>query len=196
MQMIDSDDLNPECDRPDRLIPPPCPAWGVFVIDPESNTVMHWPEGELAAHIAVSFPLTQARLEQAVAVTTQLPDLSPPFSAEDGDIVTTDLGDKKLEGILAHGVRTVLYRKKGDSLEGARLIRIHEVWTAPDMNLIVRVIDGEPGGVETVWGLEKISLQPDSFLFQPPAGYAMQHATTDRWTVHDFEYLESWFSKN
>lgn len=63
------------------------------------------------------------------------------------------------------------------------------------MNLIVRVIDGDPNGVETVWGLEKITLQPDSDLFQPPEGYAMQHLTTDQWAIHDFEDLGSWFSE-
>lgn len=110
------------------LIPPPCPAWSVFVIDPVAYTVIHWVEGELADHTAISFPLIQSRLEEAVAVTTQLPDLPPGFSAEDGEVNTLDLGNKEVEGILAHGVRTELHRKKSDSPEGAHLTRIHEVW--------------------------------------------------------------------
>jgi len=46
-----------------------------------------------------------------------------------------------------------------------------------------------------MWGLRKISLSADPALFQPPADYEAQHRKSDQYTVHDFEYLDSWFSK-
>jgi hypothetical protein len=176
----------------------------VFVIDPVAHTVAHWPEGERAGHAAVDFPLTEARLEQAADLTTALPGLGPDFTDEDGKVSTVDLGDRKIEGVAAHGVRwTLLYDANQDGKTMQRT-RIHEVWTSAEMQLIVRVIDGDPSGEESIWGLEKISLEPDPALFQPPDGYEMEHRTPAqllRWGVsgdlfeHDFEHLKSWFAK-
>jgi hypothetical protein len=61
--------------------------------------------------------------------------------------------------------------------------------------LIVRVTDGDPNGVETVWGLNKISTSPDPALFKAPDGYKVQHQGSTVWAAHDFEYLETWFEK-
>jgi len=74
--------------------------------------------------------------------------------------------------------------------------RIHEVWASAEMQIIVRVIDGDPNGEETVWGLEKISLAPDGALFRPPEGYDMTHREySDLWAAGDFEKLKTWFEK-
>ena len=43
MQIMD--EISSECDRPTMRIPPPCPSWSVFVIDPNSRLVTHWPDG-------------------------------------------------------------------------------------------------------------------------------------------------------
>ncbi|MGH9606222.1 MAG: hypothetical protein ACRD3N_11055 [Terracidiphilus sp.] len=194
MQVIYSDDLQPECDHLEMPVPPVCPAWSIFVIDPVAHTVAHWVEGELGAHVWIDFPLSEARLEEAARDTGELPDLAPVFSDQDGKVSEVDLGDRSIEGIQAHGVRWTL--RYGANQDGKTVwrTRIHEVWASPEMKLIVRVVDGDPHGVETVWGLKKISLSPDPALFQPPADYAIQHSKTD-WGVYDFRYLESWFSK-
>jgi len=71
------------------------------------------------------------------------------------------------------------------------------------MQLIVRVIDGDPNGEETVWGLEKISAAADASLFQPPNGYQVQDHCMDRrmspqcdgLTQSDFEVLHQWFAE-
>ena len=72
--------------------------------------------------------------------------------------------------------------------------RIHEVWTSVPMQLIIRVIDGDPNGEERVWGLEKVSLAPDLELFRPPGGYEMEHRSADE-NDGDYEYLKTWFEK-
>lgn len=196
MQMIHSDRLLPECDHLDLLVPPVCPVWGVFVIDPVAHTVTHWPEGVRAGRASVDFPLFETRLEETAHATAELPEVPPDFTDEDGRVTTADLGDQMIEGIQAHGIRSTLqYTKRGDSGQKINVTRIHEVWTAPEMKLIVRVIDGDPTGVETLWGLEKVSLAPDPSLFQPPADYEKEHRHSDEGTIYDFEYLETWFSK-
>lgn len=84
MQVIDSDALPAECDRLDIRVPPPCPSWSVFVVDPVAHTMAHWPEGEFGAHVAVDFPLVPERLEEAVELTSTLPALGPDSTEEDG----------------------------------------------------------------------------------------------------------------
>jgi hypothetical protein len=201
MQIIHTNDLPAACDRPDLQVPPVCPGWGAFVIDPVEHTVAHWVEGEIAGKAVADFPLTEARLEEVAGDTSSLPDVKPDCSEDDGEVTEADLGDKTLEGIRVHGVRSTLrYEATQDGRPVYRL-RIHEVWTSEEMQLIVRVIDGDPKGEETVWDFEDVSLDPDPSLFrppdayQPPNGYGTHHNRTDFGTAEDFEALQSWFAK-
>lgn len=193
MQVIHNDDLDPECDRLDLLSPPPCPAWGVFVVNPVAHKVTHWVDGELASHGAVDFPLTPARLEEAAESTSKMPDLGPDFTDEDGAVSILDMGDKDIEGIQAHGTRWTLHYDANRDGQTVKRTRIHEIWASPPMQLVVRVIDGDPDGEETVRGLEKISLAPEPSLFRPPDRFRMQHQHADHYTDDDFEDLKSWF---
>jgi hypothetical protein len=203
MQVIHSDQLQSECDRLDLPAPPVCPSWDVFVIDPVAHTVTHWPAGEFGAHRAVDFPLSLQRLQETSDVTASLPALGPDFTEEDGKMRTFDLGDREIEGVQAHGVRWTLdYDANDQAGRTVHRTRIHEVWTSAEMQLIVRVIDGDPNGGETMWGLEKISLAPDDALFRPPDDYEMQHRMSAQWAgrvdqfVHqDFEFLHEWFAE-
>jgi hypothetical protein len=195
MQKI-GDELLPECDQLKQHDPPPCPAWGIFVIDPVARTDTHWLEGERAYHGAVAIPLSQDQLEEAAHVTSEMPELAPDIDTDASSVTTMDLGNKTIEGILAHGVRTTVIYPVGHTTNKAPVTWIHEAWIAPEMKLIVRVVEGYPSGEETVWGLERISLSPDSALFQPPGDYELQHRKNSiPWTGHDFETLKAWFAK-
>ncbi len=200
VESMPSGDLLPDCDRLDLLVPPVCPVWSVFVIDPVAHMITHWNEGERHCPDAVDLPLTEARLEQAADLTTTLPGLGPDFTDEDGKVSTVDLGDREIEGVAAHGVRwTPRYDANQDG-QTVQRTRIHEAWTSAEMQLIIRVIDGDPKGVESIWGLEKISLSPAPALFQPPDGYQIQHRTPAQhslgdFSMYDFEHLKSWFEK-
>jgi hypothetical protein len=146
--------------------------------------------------------LTPERLQDAANATTVLPSLKPDFNDEDGKMSTVDLGDRTIDGVFAHGVRwTLLYDVNQDG-QAIQRTRIHELWTSEEMQLVVRVIDGDPSGEETVWGLEKVSLSPDAALFRPPDDYEMQHrrsdglAGNDGGFIHaDFEALREWFAE-
>lgn len=195
MQDVDSDSLLPECDKPTQLLPPPCPAWSVFVVDPVEQTVSHWVEGEAGARETVEMPLSPANLERTIHSTSALPEIPPDFDPEDGVVTQTKLGTKLVEGVSATGKRITIVYPLGHSGGNAPSTRIHEVWVSPSLNLIVRVIDGDPSGVETIWGLEKISLHPDPSLFRPPPGYQSLHQRSDVWAEHDFDLLDSWFAR-
>jgi hypothetical protein len=197
-----------ECYQQDLPVPPVCPVWSVFVIDPVAHLITHWPEGERSGHVAVDFPLSEARLEEAVKLTTTLPGVGPDFTDEDGKVSEVDQGDGEIEGVAVHGMRWTLRYDANQDGQTVRRTRIHEVWTSADMQLIIRVIDGDPKGEESIWGLEKISLSPDAALFQPPDGFEIQHRTPEqlrRWgtkegelddfSKYDFEDLKTWFEK-
>jgi hypothetical protein len=189
MEFIESDALSPECDQLQMEKPPPCPSWPVFVVDPVARVLAHWVEGEMGSHVAVDMPLTGADIDR-MRSTSEMPDVTAQFDPAEGEPKTLDLGIKTLDGILAHGVRTTL-----ESRGTHRVLRIHEVWTAQEMKLIVRVIDGDPNGVEIVRGLSRISMHTDPALFRPPEGYGMQHRDTGDWDTHDLDYLGTWFEK-
>jgi hypothetical protein len=195
MQKI-GEDLLPECDKLEMPEPPPCPAWGTFVMDPVVRTDTHWLRGERAAHGAVDMPLSQDQLEEVARVTSEIPEVAPDIDTDATDVSTADLGDKTVEGMMAHGVRTTVIYPAGHSGNQSPITWIHEVWTAPEMKLIVRVVEGDPHGEELVWGLEKISLQPDPALFRPPDDYELQHRKNSMpFSGHDFEVLQSWFAR-
>lgn len=199
MQVINSDHFFPECDRLDMPVPPACPAWLVFVIDPVAHSLSHWLEGERGGKEAATFPLTQARLDEATDVTSALPSLEPDFSPEDGEVDKVDLGDSTIDGIPVHGARWTARRSVNQDGHIVYRLRIHEVWTSKEMQLIVMVIDGDPNGEEKIWGLEKISLTPEASLFRPPDGYGTHHETNSERLrivgVPDFEDLKSWFAQ-
>lgn len=203
MQEQSTDNLPPECDQLNISLPPDCPSWGVFVVDPVANTWTHWTVGEIAGHAAVEFPLTPQRLQEAVDSTTALPTFGPNFSEEDGKMSTADLGEREIEGIPAHGVRWTLRYDANQDGHTVQRMRIHEVWSSAEMQLILRVIDGDPNGEETVWGLERVSRAPQAALFQPPGGYELQHqcmeprmsAQCDVLTKGDVDVLHQWFAE-
>jgi len=203
MQDLNLESVATECLWLDAPIPPVCPNREVFVVDPVANTWTHWVEGDSAHRAAIKFPLTPERLKEAVTSTTLLPALEPSFTDQDGKIRTVDLGDREIETIPAHGFRWTLLFDDNQDGHTVRRTRIREVWTSAAMQLILRVIDGDPNGEETVWGVERMSAVPDASLFQPPNGYQLQDHCMDRrmspqcdgLTQSDFEILHQWFAE-
>lgn len=195
MEDINQQDLLPECDHLEIRNPPVCPVWSFFVIDPIAQAVFHWNEGERQSNGVVLMPISQDHLERALRETSEMPDLPPDIDTGSSSVTTTDLGEKTIAGITARGVRTTVVYPAGNHNNAVILTIIHEVWTAPDMKLIVRVVDGDPQGEETVWGLEKISLHPDPELFQLPAAKEVQKQNSDKGAEYDFAALRSWFAK-
>ena len=194
MQYFENDVLS-ECRFPTLPNPPPCPVWNVFVIDPISHIVAHWPEGELAAHVALDMPLSEENLELAERLTSDMPDLGVKLETDVSTVRNQDLGERMIDGIPARGERTTIFYPAGYLGRKQPTSRVHEVWVAPEMRLIVRVVDGDPHGLERISGIEKISRNPDPSDFLPPDGYEIQHQNSGKWAERDFEELKLWFQK-
>jgi len=93
--------------------------------------------------------------------------------------------------VLATGSRTTILRNQG---QASATKTIHEVWMSEDMRLVIKVIDGDPGNVERISGLEHISLDPDSSLFAIPEGYNVQHRNTvGEYAGNDLTAMAGWF---
>jgi hypothetical protein len=178
---VQSVEPKPECDRPELLKPPVCSIWSVLIFDPAARKVTAWPEGEIAAHVSVVLRLSDQQVEDAENSTTTLPVYTPVSNWDGASFTTKDLGEKVIEGIRATGVRTTKEIPAGHFGNKDPIVTIHEVWTSPAMKLIVKIIDGDPRGEETISGLEHVSFAPDPALFQSPDGYEVQeHWNTDK----------------
>lgn len=191
LQVIDT---FPECDHPKSLKPPPCPVWDEIVFDPNARTILHWPAGERAGRAAVTIQLGQPQIDEIEKSTSQLPEYAPPIEPDATSVRNDDLGEKTIEGVRAVGSRTTIVFPPGHSGNKLSITRIHEIWKSPELNLIVRMIDGDPKGEELVSGLTNISLNPDPSIFQPPDGYEVQTRESGQFAEHDVELLSERFA--
>lgn len=181
----------PPCDQLTLRVPPPCLSWNVFFFDPTTTSITHWPEGERAAHVAVTFKITSEQADEAEKDTWVMPKNESTTDEDGGNIVTEDLGKKTLEGVLATGSRTTILRNQG---QASATKTIHEVWMSEDMRLVIKVVDGDPGNAERISGLEHISLDPDSSLFAIPEGYDLQRRNTvGEYAGNDLTAMADWF---
>jgi hypothetical protein len=182
----------PECDQPSPPALSPCPVENVFVFNPETQTITHWPEGERAGPEAVIIKLSEAQVEAAEKLTS-IPDESNAKSFSDGENLSANLGQKLVEGVNATGTRTATTVSADNSRDSALITKIHEVWVSAQMKLVIRVIDGDPRNEETISGLENLSRQPDPALFQPPDGYSNVYTDQSDLADEDIRELADWF---
>ena len=195
---IRSEAIGPDvdCPQPAALVPPSCPVV-VVVFDPTAQIITHWPEGERAGPVAVIVKVSPSQIEDAENSTSAMPegtrqeDVSQ--SESDGNTVTTEnLKEKVIEGIRATGFRTTTVIPAGHADNKKQIITIHEVWFSASMKLVIKIVDGDPKGKETISGLEHFSLSPDPALFQPPAGYEIQHRDRSWPADVDMPQLAEW----
>jgi hypothetical protein len=191
-------DPQPECDQPTSLVPPPCPFWSIIVFDPTKQVITHWHTSEPAGHGAVAIKLSASQVDDAENSTTAMPvDLREP-APDEAKATTEKLGDKTIDGVRASGVRTTTVLPAGYSGNKTSVTKIHEVWRSEEMRLVIKIIDGDPNGEETIAGLDHVSLQPDPALFEPPDGSKVQIRAESGDSVYadrDITLLVEWFVK-
>jgi hypothetical protein len=126
----------------------------------------HWGEGEFSGGGTVIIQMTPTQIAKAEELTLNVhQNLNEP-DAEDSSVTWKSLGQKEIEGVTATGVRTTTVHPP--EYPGKTPTKtIHEVWVSTEMKLVIRVIDGNPHGVETISGLEHISQSSDPSLFIP-----------------------------
>jgi len=183
-----------ECDQMQMLTPPVCDDWAVVVFDPHAQTSTHWVGGEIGYHGPVVVKLTTSQFQDAETATLTLPSQPTADTLDDPNATFQDLGEKQIDGIDANGIRItrVLWLDQGGASR-VRTVHIHEVWTSEPMHLVVRIIDGDPNGEETIAGLDHVSLGDHPELFQLPSGYRTMFYDQGRYAGDDISLLGSWF---
>src|SRR6202040_1209763 len=96
----------------------------------------------------------------------------------DPNVVTENLGVQTINGVQATGTRftrTIPAGAEGNSLP---IVTVHETWTSDDLKVPVMVKTSDPRfGTSQTQLTNIVRAEPDSSLFQVPAGYTV---TKDR----------------
>ena len=154
------------CDLPSLGKLPLCEAWNTLLFDPAAGTMTHWVEGEIGDKTQYGvIKLLDDQLADAEQRTSALEESRAETSGTEPGIMVQKLEERLIGGVKATGVRTTVTHSGSG---GNPATTIHEVWTSAKMRLVLRVVDGDPHGEETVSGLNHISLTPDAALFQAP----------------------------
>lgn len=164
--MADTDESgNRSCDLPGTGTLPVCGFWHVLIFDPTRGIMWHWLDGVRAAedqYVEVKLSDNQTGDAQRLTIAPPLPRIEQPTAS----VSMQDLGEQNIEGIPARGLRIVTLHN--DTTRNPK-ITIHEVWTSTQMCLVLRIVDGDPEGDETISGLDHISLASSRILFQLPS---------------------------
>jgi hypothetical protein len=173
---------------PKSGLPPLCDNWGLLVFDPNAGIFWHWGDGIVADKTQyVEIDLTSGQARDAERSMSTLPVIH--IEEPEPTVTMNDLGVQNIEGIPARGVRTVTLHKDAATLSK---VTIHEIWISTQMSLVLKIIDGDPAGDETITGLDHISLTPDPQLFQPPTERILRHYKDGRFADYDFRQLAKW----
>jgi hypothetical protein len=128
-----------------------------------------------------------------------MPEDAPDPDTDAMSVTTEDLGEKTVEGLRATGVRTTVMYPAGHSRNKTPIAIIHELWTSQEMQLVVKIVDGDPHGEETIADLEQVSLQPDLSSFDPSSEYKKylwkdsEYQPYSDWGI---EHLKEWFVRS
>ena len=91
------------------------------------------------------------------------------------DAKTESLGDKAIDGIPVTGTKTTNTIPAGTIGNDKDLVITRETWYSPDLKLVVQSTQTDPRFGETTYSLTNVQRsEPDSALFQVPAGYTVE----------------------
>jgi len=139
----------------------------VYVKDPVTNTLTTWSEG--------------AKVKKE-AIQIKLPDKTNTAKAKDAVSATNrksgtveELGQQSIEGVLVTGDRITHVIPAGGAGNDQHITRTNEIWTAADLQLVVREIYTDPRtGVRTSELKDLSRENPPITMFQPPDGYTIK----------------------
>jgi hypothetical protein len=155
--------------KPDEVV--------VFVMDPVAHTLTTWVANAPNQVKTASFLKLPAQgLHPATQPTPQ------PTAAESSrpqPVVTVeDLGTQAIDGLEVTGKRTTTVVPAGRSGNNAPITKIHEVWTSPNLQLVIKQHWTDPRTGERTVELENIARSnPAPTLFHAPAGYEVKSAS-------------------
>jgi hypothetical protein len=160
---------NGENGKPDEVM--------VFVMDPVAHTLTTWVQNAPnQVKTASFFKLPAQGLHQEALALQQK---SASESSRPQPVVTVeDLGTETIEGIEVTGKRTTTIVPAGRSGNSAPITKVHEVWTSPNLQLVIKQHWSDPRSGERTVELENIArANPDPALFRAPTGFEVKCAS-------------------
>jgi hypothetical protein len=95
--------------------------------------------------------------------------------ALNGDVKTASMGDKAIDGIPVTGTRTTNTIPAGTIGNDKDIVITRETWYSPDLKLVLQSTQTDPRFGETTYSLANVARsEPDSTMFQVPAGYTVE----------------------
>jgi hypothetical protein len=164
-----------------------CNEWLVIIFDPNVSLLWHWGVGKMddkTQYVEFDLNSDQVAVDRRL---TSAPPLEPIQESEPG-VSMEELGEQGIEGITVRGVRKITFHREDPSNPR---VTIHEVWTSVSMGLVLKIVDGDPEGDETISGLDHISLSPAPSLFKLPTERILRRR---KWAFFDGDrdHLKNW----
>jgi hypothetical protein len=158
---------NGENGKPDEVL--------VFVMDPVAHTLTTWVQNAPGQAKTASFFKLPA---QGLHPETQNSHSASESSRPQPIVTVEGLGTQSIDGLEVTGKRTTTIVPAGRAGNSAPITTVHEVWTSPDLQLVIKQHWIDPRSGERTVELEKIArADPDPALFRPPAGYELKSAS-------------------
>ncbi|MEO6802183.1 MAG: hypothetical protein ABI197_02940, partial [Granulicella sp.] len=153
----------------------------MFVMDPVAHTLTTWlaggPEPKSGARIASVIKLPQRDSRQETVKTQPTAVAGAPAKRPQPVVTSEDLGTDVVQGQMVTVARATTVIPAGWAGNDAPISRTHEVWTSPDLKLILKEEWNDPRTGERMVELDHLSrAEPDAALFRAPAGYQVKSA--------------------
>jgi hypothetical protein len=151
-----------------------------YTLDPRNHTARQMaapppppppPPGSASASRAT------APAQRVVAVGKPYQVISDPPAAEQtqrprAQVSRESLGTQTMEGVLVQGERRTTVYPEGFFGNDRPITAVSEIWTSPDLNMVVLSKNSDPRSGESTTRLTNISrAEPDPSLFQVPPDY-------------------------
>ncbi len=146
----------------------------VFVLDPVAHTFTTWIQGAKGGNkTAMLVKIPQGPKRQQAKAN---PSRSATVSTRPQPMITTeDLGTDTVQGLLVAVSKTKTIVPAGRSGNDASITKTREVWTSPDLKLVMKEQWEDPRSGEMTIELANFSrAEPAPALFRAPAGYAVK----------------------
>jgi len=145
----------------------------VFINDPSSQTNYVLDSNKQTAMVMKHMGGNPAGAEAGFKV--QFPDKGPGGEQPE-EIKTESLGTQTMEGVSVEGKRVTRTIPAGQIGNAQPIEIISEVWTSPDLQVIVMSKHNDPRFGETRYQLTGIQrAEPDHSLFEVPSGYTVRN---------------------
>ena len=144
----------------------------IYITDPVNGTIITLDARNKLAHLMSMQPsVPTARDLRLLRTPDPMPKISKsklPHRSEE------DLGEKEIEGVLAHGERNTTTYPAGSRGNDEPLKDSYETWMAKDLGLqLLAISDSDENGVTTHRIKNLQWIEPDPAIFQIPPDYAV-----------------------